>query len=74
MVVVKGVGENVSHSDCCLHLCPSCKVAVVPDRYQRCAGCQAKWWYVYDSCIGHGWTESLARCKADDSYLPMSRV
>lgn len=50
------------------HWCPSCKVRVVADEYRRCAGCQRKWLYVYDSCVKAGWPDDLARCKANDSY------
>lgn len=56
-----------------LHLCPSCKIKMVSGDYERCYGCQAKWWKVYDECIGAGWPEDLARSRADDSYHPLRR-
>lgn len=56
------------------HVCPSCKVRMVEDRYERCAGCKAKWDAVRNSCVNHGWPEDLARARADDSYPPRCRV
>lgn len=50
------------------HICPSCKVAQVKDDFKLCFGCERKWWKVYDSCVGAGWPEDLARCRADDYY------
>ena len=50
------------------HVCPSCQAKLVDDNYERCYGCQKKWWTVYDSCFEKGWPSSYAKKKADDSY------
>jgi len=69
-VDIKSISQGVR----CEHLCPSCKVRFVDDRYERCVGCHMKWKKVYESCLNHGWSEDLARCRADDSYHPMCRA
>jgi len=50
------------------HLCPSCRVRIVDDRYKRCFGCQAKWWKVFNDCVNVGWPDDYARLKADSVY------
>lgn len=57
---------------CEQHVCPSCKVAMVDSEYDRCFGCQRKWFWVYRCCVRTGWPKSLAVCKANESY-PSSR-
>jgi hypothetical protein len=56
------------------HLCPSCKIKRVKDEYDRCYGCERKWWKVYDECYGAGWPESKARDRADEFYPGRSNI
>lgn len=50
------------------HLCPSCLGKMVENQFRLCFGCERKWWKVYGDCCSHGWSEDIARCKADDAY------
>lgn len=50
------------------HVCPSCKLAMVDDRFERCLACQRKWSKVYESCFAHGWPHCYAVLRADDFY------
>lgn len=66
------VSVNSSHGERSLpagyHWCHSCKVHVVKDGYDLCFGCERKWWKVKNDCMSHGWSEDMARSKADGAY------
>jgi len=50
------------------HVCPSCRMRLVSDRFKRCFVCQRKWRKIFEDCVNVGWPDDYARLRADEFY------
>lgn len=68
--ILDSIKENPQEAMSCNgeHVCPSCRLRLVSDRFKRCFACQRKWRKIFEDCVNVGWPDDYARLRADVFY------